>query len=340
MLSAAYLLYSIIRAFPNKELLVLTLRQYMLFAYMAFSYLIFNLLVKNESELKQASRFIILISKISVAMQLFFLVWKFIALRNFSLFSEGDYNYFSPLCIMGIITYASYILAKPIKSGRKYTSFFLILLLSTTVGHSSAFLSILIIFGLHLLQLFPRKTRLPLFLLSVLCMMALLYLPQFSDDNASWRLLYWKHIINQALTNFYGMAGHGFGHPYMTYEYALLIKDKIGSSIMIDEVAPLARYLSPPHNSFLSIAFHIGLFPALLLLAPAKKIPVYIFTKNLKDDQLNFLILSLAGCSIWSSFNVILELPHSSTYFWLIYFTTALALQTKQVNTDESNNKT
>ena len=42
-----------------------------------------------------------------------------------------------------------------------------------------------------------------------------------------------------------------------------------------------------------------------------------------------FLLLAFAGCFVWVSFNVILELPHSATYFWLIYFTTAYAFRYK-----------
>jgi hypothetical protein len=40
----------------------------------------------------------------------------------------------------------------------------------------------------------------------------------------------------------------------------------------------------------------------------------------------NFLIYVLAGCVIWISFNVILELPHAASYFWLVFFTTAFYL--------------
>jgi hypothetical protein len=38
-------------------------------------------------------------------------------------------------------------------------------------------------------------------------------------------------------------------------------------------------------------------------------------------------VYALAGCFVWIMFNVILELPHSATFFWLVYLTTAFALK-------------
>ena len=86
----------------------------------------------------------------------------------------------------------------------------------------------------------------------------------------------------------------------------------------IDEI-----YLSPSHNSFLTIAFHIGFLPSLLLLVPLKKAFSYFVNrdKHQPDSAKDFLILSFIGVAVWASFNVVLELPHSSAFFWLIYFT-------------------
>jgi O-antigen ligase len=114
----------------------------------------------------------------------------------------------------------------------------------------------------------------------------------------------------------------------MTHEYALYLNDALHSPIMIDELYPMARYLAPPHNSLLTIMFHVGLLPALLLFIPLGKFFGRILLRpRSADPSVNFLVYALAGCFAWVMFNVILELPHSATFFWLVYMTAAYALK-------------
>ena len=51
---------------------------------------------------------------------------------------------------------------------------------------------------------------------------------------------------------------------------------------------------------------------------------LYLFDRDkLKSTkEKDFLALLLLGMIMWSSFHVVLELPHSSALFWLVYFST------------------
>jgi O-antigen ligase len=105
---------------------------------------------------------------------------------------------------------------------------------------------------------------------------------------------------------------------------------------MLDELYPMARYVAPPHNSLITIMFHVGLIPFLLFL-----VPLGSFFKQLLiwpqpgDPSIRFLVYSLAGCFVWIMLNVILELPHSATFYWLVYLSTAYALKMRNMPAKE-----
>lgn len=311
---------------------MLSFRQFNLFLYLICSYLVFNLLVKNHHDFERALNLIKQIALGSVLLQIIFLIYGLVFLPDFSLFSSGiyEYNYFSPLVIMGIITYGAMILSYEQTTLLKFIKFCGVLLLSLTLGHASAFFAI---FALLLVYFFIKITPLQRLIavgIILACILMLLFLPQFKDVNASWRLLYWEHILYRGAFDKYYVFGHGFGQPYMTYEYAVFLKNRLNSPIMIDELYPWARYMSPPHNSLLSIAFHIGILPALLIVGPLIPYFKHLFFKTIPLNQdKRLLIFALTGSLAWISFNVILELPHSATFFWLIYFAAAYGLKIK-----------
>jgi len=154
-------------------------------------------------------------------------------------------------------------------------------------------------------------------------MMLLLQLPQFTDANASWRLMYWNHVLETSVSKNWLIFGNGFGLPYMTIEFAQTLADKINSTFMLTGVNnEFERWVTPPHNSFLTIVHHIGLLPAFLILIPLKNFlkQIFIVPKSNDREEL-FLFYALFGLIAWVSFNVILEVPHSAICFWLIYFT-------------------
>jgi hypothetical protein len=331
-LAFIYLVFSLAYYHPTGEMLTITFRQFNLIVYLLCSYLLFNLLVKDISAVQKIISLILYLSKASVILQIVFIVYGYLFINNFSLFEEGEYNYFSPLIIFGIITYAAVALAYEEKISVRFLKFLGALVLSTTLGHSSAFLAIFCIGLLYFFMRIKPMQRLVAVGIIFTVLLVLLLLPQFRDANAGWRVLYWGHVLKEAVVSKYTVLGSGFGRPFMSYDFAVYINETIHSAIMIDEYYPMARYLSPPHNSWLSFVFHIGLLPALLFLLPLKNVGLAIMLSPLPSDRNKlFLLLAFAGCAVWVSFNVILELPHSATYFWLVYFTTAYAFRDKSM---------
>jgi len=325
LIATIYLFYSFLFFEHGTAQLLIVLRHFYLFIYLAISLLLFNLLIKNKHDLFKAVSLIKWISLASVFLQFLFIVIGYFFIPNFSLFGFQEYNYFSPLVIFGIIGYGAYILAYEVNIIKKYLNFIFIIFLSTTLGHSSAFLAVFIILITHFFVKIKPIQRFVALGIIFLAIGSLFFLPQFNDANAGWRVLYWKHVLGRLINEKYFLFGFGFGQPYMTSDYAYYLNDVLNSPIMLDEQYPLARYLSPPHNSFLTIAFHIGLLPMLLLLIPLKKYITQLFSKPISNDRnLNYLTYNLIGSIVWVFFNVILELPHSAVYFWLVYFTTAL----------------
>ncbi|HXB06695.1 MAG TPA: hypothetical protein VNW04_06260 [Puia sp.] len=309
-------------------ILLMAFRQFNLFLYMGCAFIIFNCVIRSREDLPKLTALIRMISVLSVWLQVGLLVVGFLFVRGFSPFGESDYNYFSPLAVFGIITYGAMALAYEKSEYLKWMKLGLALVLSTTTGHSSAFLAVVVIVLIYFFVLIKPLQRFVALGICLGVVILLDFLPEFRDVNASWRLLYWHHIMNNIVFQHYLILGNGFGKPFMTYDYALYLNDALHSPIMIDELYPMARYLSPPHNSFLTIMFHIGLLPALLLLVPLKKyFGRLLLRPQSADPSLNFLVYALAGSCVWVMFNVILELPHSATFFWLVYLTTAYALK-------------
>src|SRR5690606_19103853 len=111
-------------------------------------------------------------------------------------------------------------------------------ILSTTLGHSSAFLAIFCIALLYFFMRIKPIQRLVAVCLIVIAVLLLFLLPQFRDANAGWRILYWTHVLKEATITKYGLLGSGFGQPFMSNEYAAYINNTINSNIMMDEFYP------------------------------------------------------------------------------------------------------
>jgi hypothetical protein len=239
--------------------------------------------------------------------------------EDFSLF--GNFNYYSKMAVVGIIVFGAYILVHVNSKILKWALVVFYLLLSVTLGHSSAFLAAFTVVVTYIILQLPIKIKIVgAIALVISVLLFFLFLPQFSDHNAEWRLVFWKYSLKDIITNYYSILGHGFGVPYPTQETLDALRDNINSPWF--EMRPEEQYLSPMHNSFITIAFHIGLIPSLLIFIPLfKPIRETLLTKNKdRNPQADFLILSLVGLVVWSSFNVVFELPHTSAFIWLVYF--------------------
>ena len=333
IIAGIYFVIDLIRFSNDGTYFLLAIRQFSLFLYLLCCLLIFSSQVRNMAEAIKAVSLIRMIGWWAVIVQCVYLIYGFFLVPGFSVFEKNDYNYFTPLVVMGIITFSADAITDNKSVLMKIVKFTAAITLSLTLGHSSAFLAVFVILMFYAYVKIRPIQRLFSFAFILLAVLMLLFLPQFTDTNASWRLLFWKHILVRSVTDGYLIFGHGFGKAYMTYDYALYMYKVLDSKIMLDEYYPMARHLNPPHNSILTLVFHIGLVPALLFFAPLRLLFKQLFLKKEPGDgNVMFLILSVCGCLVWISFNVILELPHTATYFWLVFFTTVFYLKNRQAD--------
>ncbi len=323
--SVAYLAYSYFAHLGPVNYIV---RQYAMFVYMGASWLLFASFITPEYQ-KYNVRFIALMGLAAVALQLVYHAYLFLFTDDFTIF--GAFNYYNKMAIMALIVAGAYGLVYFKNMALKIGFGLFYVLLTTTLGHSSAFLAAFFILAAYVILKANKTIKLAgLVLIALALMVFILYLPQFSDHNAEWRLVFWKVSLKEIVFERYAILGQGFGVPYSSQEVLDTFRDNLDSPWF--EVRPEEQYLSPMHNSFITLAFHIGLVPALLIIVPLIPAFRYLFfaANDQHQPQLDFLVLALLGASVWASFNVVLELPHSSTFFWLIYFTLIYSFRTRQ----------
>jgi len=317
VLSFLYLIYSFYMKVGPANYII---RQYAIFLYMGCSYIIF-LCFNDEEGLKINITFLSLISILSIIIQSIYLVYLSIFDEEFQF---RDFNYFTPMIIMGVLIAFAYSLTL---FNRKWWHRILLaclcFFLALSFGHASAFLAAFTIIATFIFlkgNIKFKVATLSVFILSLLAF--ILFLPQFRDQNSNFRLVYWKEVLKESIVDKYGVLGHGFGVPYGSEETFKDLTEQAGSDWF--NYRPEERYLAPSHNSFLTIVFHTGFISLFLLVFPLRNIFRYVYKRNPKyfSKDHDFLLLSLVGLTAWSSFNVILELPHSSTLFWLVYFST------------------
>lgn len=314
-LSLLYIPYSYFIAHNPTNYII---RQYALFVYLGLGWIIFASFINNEFNIYNI-RFIKIFGIGAIVIQTLYTIYLAIFSSGFRLF--GNFNYFSKMAVVGIIVYGAFVLIYIKNPVIKWTLVAFYIFISMTLGHSSAFLAAFTVLISYIILQLPQKLKIAGFILLVISVLVFfIYLPQFSDQNAEWRLVFWKYSLKDIIKNYYAIIGHGFGVPYPTDEALVALRVNINSPWF--EMRPEEMYLSPMHNSFITLAFHIGLLPSLLIFAPlVNPFKKALFTSlHERDASTDFLFLSLIGLFVWSSFNVILELPHSSAFIWLVYF--------------------
>lgn len=308
--------YLFVYIFISKAGLDIVFRQFMLFGYLLIAYLYFAIARSNKTFYTSAENFLVLFGKLSFLLQSIYIVGVLIFITR-DINGAGNYFYYSPVIILGIIVYSIYQL---VYSKYKLAWVLAGTLLLTTTGHSSAFLSLFIAIFLFYINKLPRGIRMLGFVgLILIAFVMLVGKSSFSDNNAQWRFFYWYLTLKNIFIGHFGILGNGFGVPYADDSTAYFLEVvKEFTTHLADEKE---SYLSPMHNSFLTIAFHIGFVFSLLIIHPILKILNTFGTQvTIKNKEYIFISLSLIGVSIWAANNVILELPHSSLFFWLIYF--------------------
>jgi hypothetical protein len=312
IISISYLFYSLLNLSVGADIL---LRQFMLFGYLLAAFVYVNYIRRIENFSSRIIQFLKYFGNVSAIIQCLYLFYVLLFVTR-NIFEEGAYYYYSSITVLGLLIFAVDKLI--------YSKFFLLysclafFLLSTT-GHSSAFLAYFIVFVLYFLGKMNKLNKLIIFIVFfVIAALIVLKTSFFTDANAQWRLVYWGLTLKGIFVDRVGIFGMGFGVPYSDDEVAYILQ--VVNGFTAQQSDDLEKYLSPMHNSFITIAFHIGFAFSFFIIYPLLKILVSIISGRFKSN-LNFLFLSLTlvAFSVWSATNVILELPHSSLLYWLLF---------------------
>lgn len=314
LLSIVYFIISLLSA---EAPVVIIIRQYAIFGYLTLYYILFVKGATYQTE-RGHSNFLILTGLLSCAIQVIFVTIKMV--KGVSVLD--DYNYYSPAIILGIIIAGTAVLVYPNSVLVKLVAFAALGVLSTTTGHSSAALSLMLVGGAYVLFQIDGKSKQLVITAGVLGLLALyVLLPQFHDNNAGFRLIAWSHTVKRIVVDQFGLWGEGFGILYFDRELVLELYDKVGSTGFFGIEHIEEGYLSSVHNSFLTIFLSVGLLPGLLILFPFVRLVLYLRVRRTHGKRYaDFVFLSLIGLSTWVAFNEILELPHSAALYWLVYF--------------------
>ena len=100
------------------------------------------------------------------------------------------------MSVVGLVVLAAYVLVFVSKKVFKLIGIGAILALSTTLGHASAFLSVFLVTTVYLILRVPRRVKVIGGVITLIIIIGfILFLPQFSDNNAEWRLIFWKYSL-------------------------------------------------------------------------------------------------------------------------------------------------
>lgn len=130
------------------------------------------------------------------------------------------------------------------------------------------------------------------------------------DANTSWRMRYWGDELTQ-LMNSFGL-GVGYGTSYATNAF---IGEAVSGPFAATAEYTVAErmYVVGCHNSFISIAFRLGILGAGFLLL----FILSISQRALPKDRSNYLVYSLLSSLVIVCFNVGFESP---VYFFSVAF--------------------
>lgn len=246
--------------------------------------------------------------------------------------STGEYRYGSYETI-GVIILLSSLFSKPFEQWN--FSYWLILLLSIIItlvfiNHRSAVIAL--VASISIVNYLNNRNKLFEVLKNlwigclILCILSLpfflLYRNAFyssferllsifsptEEANSAWRLFTWKIIFSDM--NIYNwLIGHGWGWQIPIFEFN-------------DRVYGAAGEIRGFHNSFLFYLYHIGLLGLglfFLFVISVYKNAIRLI-KNCSTEirqKVNSLIAANIGILVFSLFNVVLEGPYMSFFFWI-----------------------
>lgn len=308
-----YLIYSFfIRGIENVEII---LRQFMIFGYGICLYFIMNSVFINKTIRKNFAHYVMYFGLACSIVQILYIPYIFLYVGKNPFFERW---YFSPIIMMGIFVLASYILINVKGKLLKHILFAVVFIVSFSTGHDSTYLSLVFIYIAYLFVMSSRNYRIIVSMSLLIGIFLVFYfIPSFTDANVKWRLLFWKDSLLRIANNYF-IFGDGFGIPYGAEATIKNLNSLYPDGPKSPRIKGDEIYLTAPHNSFLSMAIHIGILSIVFLFYPIK---TFLTNKSLRmDKEILFLALSLFGMVVFSAFNVILELPHSSSIFWIVLF--------------------
>lgn len=320
LFALASLVYFILSfATAGKTPLVYVFRQFMICGYFIEALIIFTSLFQKKELFDQLLKFIKRFAIASVIFDALYTVMLYVT--GTPIFGDHVYVYISPLAVLGVMVYFALVLNS--KERFRIVKLLCAFVLLVLTGHSSAVLGIVVMLMLHVgTYMRPALKILASSLGLVGVPVALLVFRSLSDANAIWRLVYWGVTIKKIFIEKVGIFGHGFGVRYADEELSRILQEvyKFSATLKRDEDA----FVTPLHNAFLTFSFHVGFLLTLVILIPIilafMRGQAYRGNKIVISNDERFLSHAVAGLSIWVGFNVILELPHSSLFFWLIFF--------------------
>lgn len=317
VISVTYFIVSLL--LNTKIPVVYVFRQFMICGYFMEALIIFTSLFQQKERFDQLLSFIKRFAKASVIIDTIYSL--FLYATGTSLFGDHVYVYISPLAVLGVMVYYALVL----NSKERFRIFKLVwaLCLLVLTGHASAVLGVVVMTMLYIGTYMRPTLKILASSLGLIAIPAsLLLFRSLSDANAIWRLVYWGVTAKKIFIEKLGIIGHGFGVRYADEELSRILEEvyKFSATLKRDEDA----FITPLHNAFLTFAFHVGFILTLVILIPIilafMRGQSYRGNKIIITSDERFLAHALAGLSIWVGFNVILELPHSSLFFWLIFF--------------------
>lgn len=297
-----------------KDQIVLVFRQFALIYYMICGYLITRFIFSLKEGVQVMKILLFGVASITFIIQ-------FIYLSRILILGEMNWSkdkfYFSPMIIPGLLVFGSVVLNQ-LKKWYAWILFPITLVLIRSANHDSSDLAIILVIAMYFWLKLNRQFKwISIFIIGTALISLILLYPNFSNNTSMWRLEYWHFVWENAWDNYHFLIGNGFGINYLSIEQFEHLEQIISVRYNNETMEEIIKRV-PPHNSFISFFIHLGMIGFGLLFYK-----FFITTKNAlttttKDGNL-FLQLFL-GMVVWCSFNVILELPHSSIYIWLVIF--------------------
>ncbi len=303
------LLSSFYRSEAPPEIII---RQFALFIYPFCSYIIAGYLLSFSKE-KSLVEMVIGLAALSVISQAIYIVMLIVTGK----FVVGGFNYLSPLVVCGVIVWGCYLVSMRGLNKSIVPMWFCLILMSVSFGHSSAVMAVLSIPFLYFMLKASINYRLYVCMFLLCLLFLVLYVfPEIIDVNASWRLVYWENALKRIFSGWNWLFGHGFGQMYANEATLFIFLDIFESSNDLDQENE--GYFKAFHNSFVTIFFHLGVLGWVFIFPQLRAV---LLKSSCYENQVTvFYALSLLCLSVWVFFNVILELPHSAHYYWLILF--------------------